>query len=110
MAVANPLDEQGRAMFFPGARAPDPSAHREAMFQHYVRIAAINVGYARWAAGELAKSCPDWHGDVLDRLDADLAVRGIKHPPPFREPECKVPALQKGRRGLPKRKYFHDTP
>ncbi|WP_454909263.1 hypothetical protein [Variovorax gossypii] len=79
------------------------------MFQHYVRIAATSVGYARWAAGELAKSCPDWHGDVLQRLDAHLAARGIKHPPPFIEPECKVPALQKGRRGLAKRKYFHDS-
>lgn len=109
MAVTNPLDAQGRPAFFPGASAPDVAAHREQMFQHYVRLATVDVGYARWAAGELAKSCPDWHGDVLERLDSDLAARGINRPTPFVEPECKVPPLQKGRRGIPKRKYFHDT-
>lgn len=84
-------------------------AHRAATLAHLIRFSAFDVGYARSRAAALARQNPEWHGDLPDRLDADLAARGVKHPLPFSEPESKVPVLQKGRRGLPKRKYFHDT-
>ena len=88
---------------------PARDAARAVSLRHYLRLAEVDVRYARYAAGVLAKSDPEWHGDVLERLDADLMGRGIKFPAPYIEPATKFPPLTKGRRGLPERKFFHDT-
>lgn len=104
-----PRDDAGNPLLFPGARAPDPAAHREATFRHILSWVPLDVAYARWQAGRMAKDNPEWHGDLLARLDAELIARGIKYPLPFAEPASKVPALTKGRRGLPKQRFFHDT-
>ncbi|GER16707.1 hypothetical protein [Variovorax boronicumulans] len=88
---------------------PARDAARAVSLRHYLRLAELDVRYARYAAGELAKADPEWHDDVLDRLDADLIARGIPRPAPYLEPASKFPPLTKGRRGLPERKYFHDT-
>jgi hypothetical protein len=83
---------------------------RSVSLKHYLKLAELDVRYARWAAGELAKTDPEWHADVLERLDADLTGRGIQRPAPYIEPANKFQPLKKGRRGLPERKFFHDTP
>lgn len=88
----------------------DLAAHQRATLAHLIHLASLDAGYARWRAEELASENPEWHGDLPAALDVALSARGIRIPPPFVEPECKVPPLKKGRRGLPKRKYFHDHP
>ena len=107
--IENPRDQAGNPVMFPGAGAPNPAAHREATFQHLKRMAALDAGYARWQAGTMAKECPDLHGDLLDRLDAELIAMNVKRPAPFTEPASKVEPLKKGRRGLPTARFFHDT-
>ncbi|MNY13081.1 hypothetical protein D3C86_1461970 [compost metagenome] len=94
----------------PGSGYLDLAEHQRATLAHLIDFAALDAGYARWRAGELASENPEWHGELPAALDIALSARGIKFPPPFVEPESKVPALTKGRRGLPKRKYFHDHP
>lgn len=91
------------------APAPDVPAHLKATFEHLVRFAALDASYARWRAAELARTSPDWHGDLPDRLDMALAERGIAIPEPFVETPSRLPNLAKGPRGLPKHRYFHDT-
>jgi hypothetical protein len=107
--IDNPRDQHGEPLMFPGAPAPDAAAHREATLQHVIRMAELDVGYARWVAGTMGRECPDWHGDLLERLDADLSARNVRRPAPYLEPPSKLPALPKGPRGLPKHRFFHDA-
>lgn len=107
--VDNPRDAAGEPIFFPGARAPDVEAHRAATFAHVLRMVELDPSYARWTAGTMARDNPDWHADLLDRFDAELVRLNIPRPRPFEDVACKLPELKKGRRGLPKHRFFHET-
>ena len=93
----------------PNAPAPDVPAHREATFQSLVRFASTDAGYSIARAAELARTNPDWHGDLPGRLAVALAERGVAIPEPFQDTPSRLPKLPKGRRGLPTAKFFHDT-
>lgn len=107
--IENPLDQAGNPEMFPGAPAPDLAAHREATLRHLLRMAELDATYARWRAGTLSKENPDWHRDLLQRFDADLAARGIPRPKPFVDIPSRLPVLVKGRRFFRPKRFFHDT-
>lgn len=109
MPVDYPVDERGNVLMFPGAPAPDPARQREVMHQHFVSFVDFDLGYALWAAGDLAKRSPDTHGDALQRLEAHLINKNIRRPAPFIEPECKLPPVKKGVRGLPQQRLWSES-
>jgi hypothetical protein len=105
----HPKDADGNLLMFPGAPCADPVAHFRATLAHLADFARLDAGYARWRAGELARDHRQWFAALPAALDAELIRMNVKYPAPFIEPESKVPALAKGRRGLPKQRFFHDT-
>ncbi|WP_213956318.1 hypothetical protein [Variovorax sp. dw_954] len=107
--IQNPVDANGDLMLFPGAPAPDPVAHRAGMLQHLIACARQDSSYARWRAAELERDNPDWFAGFLTELDTAMAVHKIPRRAPFIDIPSRLPVLAKGRRGLPKRKFFHDT-
>lgn len=107
--INNPTDADGKDLFFPGAPAPDLEAHRAATWANLLMWVPTQPSYARWRAGTMAAECPEWHGDMLTRLDAYMAEQRIQRPPVFVEFPSRLPVLIKGRPGLSARRYFHDT-
>lgn len=106
--IKNPSDEHGNIIFVPGALCVDVPAHREAMHQHLLRLAGVDVRYARWMAGTMGEKYEEWHHDQLVRLDADLKSRGVPIPKLFREPASKLPPLVEGRRAFLPRESLID--
>lgn len=107
--ILNPVDVKGDPVMYPDAPAPvDPATLCEQWMVTLVLIAANDVGYARWRAGTMGQECPEWYGELLPRLDDYLTSKGITKPPKFVEPASNLPPMTKGRRGLPKARFFHD--
>lgn len=108
--ILNPVDAKGEPVMFPGAAAPaDPGALCEAWMSTLLLIAGNDVGYARWRAGTMGQECPEWYAGLLPRLDDYLLSKGIAKPAPFVEPPSNLPSMGRGRRALPKARFFHDT-
>jgi hypothetical protein len=109
MIENHPKDAVGNLLMFPGAPCVDPVAHFRATLAHLADFARLDAGYAWLRANELARDNALWFAALPAALDAELIRMNVKRPHPFNEPASKLPPLLKGRRGLPKHRFFHDT-
>lgn len=109
MIENHPKDAAGRLLFFPGAPCARPAEHFARTLAHLIDFARLDAGYSCDRAVELSRDNKLWFADLPAALDVELALLDIARPAPFIEPPSKLPVLAKGRRGLPKRRYFHDT-
>lgn len=109
MIENHPTDENEKLLMFPGAARPrGDGAHAAVMLAHLADMALMDSGYARWRARELERDNRLWYAGLFDALDVELAARGIPLGKPYVEPTSRLPALVTGRRGLPKKRFFHE--
>ncbi|RYF59456.1 MAG: hypothetical protein EOO27_09205 [Comamonadaceae bacterium] len=109
MIESHPKDDQGKLLMFPCAPCAQPAEHFAKTLRHLLEFAQLDAGHSCARAIELARDNKLWFADLPAALDVELARLNIARPAPFIETPSKLPVFAKGRRGLPKRRYFHDT-